>query len=213
MAKRSSIDRKDDSSLFDFAALPPIRKNRPPQPPWRPNRPNPLFIAIRVPPDAAAGIQLSVQDLSARNNLSGSLVDDGRLHISLVEVGGGFLGDDAPRNVVALVTEAVSSIIMPPFKVTLDRAMKFKPIVLLPGEGREAMMQLERALAERLARVGFKTAPPSRFKPHISVLYDAERIEEQAIIPVSWTVEEFVLIYSLYGKTIHKLEGRWPLRG
>jgi len=49
--------------------------------------------------------------------------------------------------------------------------------------------------------------------PHLTLLYDARRVDEQPIDPIRWTVREFVLVHSLLGQTRYIPLGKWPLRG
>ena len=49
--------------------------------------------------------------------------------------------------------------------------------------------------------------------PHLTLLYDRRKLEEQPIDEIGWSVRDFVLIHSLYGLSRHVPLGRWPLRG
>src|SRR5439155_1207844 len=54
--------------------------------------------------------------------------------------------------------------------------------------------------------------PARRFTPHMTLLYDRQRIEEAPIEPINWMVSEMVLVESLVGQTIHRHLARVPLR-
>jgi 2'-5' RNA ligase len=62
-----------------------------------------------------------------------------------------------------------------------------------------------------MARRGLRRRARS-FTPHMTLLYDARSVEARAIEPVAWTVREFVLVHSRWGRTQHILLGHWPLR-
>ena len=48
--------------------------------------------------------------------------------------------------------------------------------------------------------------------PHMTLLYDRKTVlPEKLDRPVSWSVREFLLIHSVYGKSEHNVVGRWPL--
>jgi hypothetical protein len=49
--------------------------------------------------------------------------------------------------------------------------------------------------------------------PTITLLYTQKKIPDQHIEPISWIVDEFVLVDSLYEETTHNLIRRFPLRG
>ena len=46
-----------------------------------------------------------------------------------------------------------------------------------------------------------------------TLLYDERRVAEHAVETVGWTVKEFALVHSLYGRARYVQLGRWPLRG
>jgi len=59
-----------------------------------------------------------------------------------------------------------------------------------------------------MTRNGLKQRVNADFNPHVTLLYDARKVEEQPIVPICWTVSEFVLIRSERG---HTRLARWPL--
>jgi len=48
-----------------------------------------------------------------------------------------------------------------------------------------------------------------QWTPHVTLLYDAQRIAENAIAPVTWTVRELVLVHSRRGEGRYVQLGRW----
>jgi len=51
----------------------------------------------------------------------------------------------------------------------------------------------------------------SSYTPHVTLLYDSQRVVQQAVETVAWTVREFVLVHSLLGQTRHIALMRWSL--
>ena len=82
--------------------------------------------------------------------------------------------------------------------------------MLRSHDGATGVTALQHALGTALAKAGLAARPSA---PHLTLLYDACRVDEQAIDPVGWTVREFVLVHSLLGQTTYIPLGRWPLRG
>ncbi len=72
---------------------------------------------------------------------------------------------------------------------------------------------LRTALGAALKQAGLGGAvhEADDFKPHVTLLRDAVRAKPVKIAPISWRVQDFVLIHSLLGKTTHIHLGRWPL--
>ena len=105
---------------------------------------------------------------------------------------------------------------MPPFEIAFDRLTSFSgkpgrlPLVLRGGDGVAGVTALQQALGGALAKAGLGARQSA---PHLTLLYDARRIDEQPIDPVRWTVREFVLVHSLLGQTTYIPLGKWPLRG
>ncbi len=76
------------------------------------------------------------------------------------------------------------------------------------------MSQSDRGVQEQLhdglkANGLGKWAKP--YTPHVTLLYDNQQVPEQVIEPITWRVEEFVLVHSELGKTRHHILQRWPL--
>jgi 2'-5' RNA ligase len=45
------------------------------------------------------------------------------------------------------------------------------------------------------------------------LLYDERRVTELVVETVGWTVKEFALVHSLYGRARYVQLEQWPLRG
>lgn len=100
-----------------------------------------------------------------------------------------------------------------PFSIQFEEVMTFNGSALVLGQGQDPNQDLHsfhRLLGGELTREGFRTR--KSFSPHIT-LADGEAIERQIVQPIGWTVDEFVLIYSFYGKSEYLELGHWPLTG
>ncbi|HEX4183981.1 MAG TPA: 2'-5' RNA ligase family protein [Caulobacteraceae bacterium] len=138
---------------------------------------------------------------------------DHRLHATLCPLGG---GHGRPPGLVECATYVADQVHGAPFEMVFDRIGSFRrtegagPVVALPGAGKDTFLALQQALRDRFSALGVKLRP---YTPHVTLLYDHQRIEHQAIEPFRWTVREFVLVHSLIGRTRHIILGRWPLTG
>ena len=103
---------------------------------------------------------------------------------------------------------------MPSFAVSFDRIASFRgrpgnhPFVLLGGDGLSRLRLFRQTLGAEMTRKGLRHLVKADFNPHVTLLYDKRKVEEQPIEPIFWTVGEFVLIHSLHG---HTHLARWPL--
>jgi 2'-5' RNA ligase len=169
-----------------------------------------LFLAVCPDAEAAACIYRAANILKRANELGGALVRRERLHVTLF-----FLGEPCER-IVRMAHDAGSAMRMPPFEVSFDRTASFRgqpgnhPFVLRGDGGLRGLMSFRQKLGASLTRNGLKRWANMDFTPHVTLLYDVRRVEEQPIEPVSWTVREFVLVHSLNG---HNHLARWPLQG
>jgi 2'-5' RNA ligase len=115
--------------------------------------------------------------------------------------------------------KAAAMVRTPVFRVSFNCAKSFSgrednhPLVLIGEDGVIGLMTLYSSLRTAMRGMGFRPKIPSAFTPHITLLYDSRRIDEQSIEPICWTVREFVLVRSLIGKTRYVGIDRWQLRG
>jgi len=152
-------------------------------------------------------------ELKCKYRLRGKLLRPERLHVSLLHIRDYY---EFPDDVADRAKEAASGIVFPPIEIVFDRAMSFSGSdaqVLLVGRGVAELTALRETLVLAMAKTRIKLRCSSRFKPHLTLLYDEHLQIEEAIEPIRWTVNEFVLIDSLVGKGRHKELGRWPLKG
>lgn len=173
-----------------------------------------LFLAILPPTDTAHRLRQLAWRLRDRHGLKGWPRNAGLLHVSLH----GF-GDVLGRHpdLVARAVEAAAAVSMPPFAVALDRVVSFRtgerrPLVLVGGDGVAGVMMLRQGLGEALAKAGFRWKAGG-YTPHLTMLYDREAIGEEAVEPVCWTADRFVLLRSFVGKGRHVPLATWTLRG
>ncbi|GAB7523858.1 2'-5' RNA ligase family protein [Paraburkholderia sp. 2C] len=139
-----------------------------------------------------------------------------RYHVTLHHLGN--YAGGLPHAVIARAIRAASTVRMKAFAVAFDRAEDFRgrPLVLRAHEGALALMAFRFALGKALESAGFAGRTRAPFTPHITLAYrepvDAtRRFVERLDEPVSWTVQDFVLVHSLLGRTRHIALARWPL--
>jgi 2'-5' RNA ligase len=122
---------------------------------------------------------------------------------------------------VRAASEAAAAVaaVIPPFKVTFARALSFagrpgnRPFVLRDSSDNTALVEFRRRLGAALDNCGVPHTPHSAFTPHLTLLYSKQSAAEESIEAVSWLVNEFVLVHSLVGKTIHNHLAHWTLQG
>jgi 2'-5' RNA ligase len=173
-----------------------------------------LFFAVFLSIDAATSAGELAWGLRREHDLKGRPLAVERLHVTLQH-----LGDHSglPPDIVAAAGEAAVTVSARPFDVAFDRVVSFsgrphnRPLVLRGGAGLDELMVFQRTLGLAMTKTGLGRHSGSNFTPHVTLLYDGQRIAEQAVQTISWTVREFVLVHSLLGQTRHIALGRWPL--
>jgi len=175
-----------------------------------------LFFGLFLDTGMDQKIGQTARKLRTEQGLSGEPLKAGRFHVTLFH-----LDDYAglPAETVAAAREAAATLEIAPFEIVFDRVMSFAgkpgslPFVLRMAQENAALMELQQLLVLALKKAGVVRKARGNFVPHVTLLYDRLSVGEQAIDPIRWTVDEFVLIHSLLGKTQHIPLGRWPLRG
>lgn len=169
-----------------------------------------LFLAALPDAAAAARIHCLAKLLKRAHNFSGKLIAPDRLHVSLFFLGG------LPEQMVRILCEAADKVRVSPIEVSFDRTASFRgrdgsrPFVLIGGDGLNQLKSFRQALATELTRQGLTRRAMTNFEPHITLLYDDRSVEEYPVAePISWVVNEFVLIHSMNG---HTHLAKWPLR-
>lgn len=178
-----------------------------------PARPDVFFFALRPTADAARAAMEVAKRYRRWHGLSGRPYGPDRLHVSLnpVESPRGFRKDD-----VEAAARAAARVDGAPFTVSFDRICRFGrrgagPIVLRCGAGTAELAALREALRREMVKVGLWHGP-AHFDPHLTLLWDGRPIPESHLdAPIGWTVEDFVLVRSVIGRSRHVDLGRWPL--
>lgn len=167
-------------------------------------------------PDPATAEKIGVEARRLRESLGlrGQPLLTDRFHITLHH-----LGDYAglPNDMVAKGKMAGGALSSAPFEVVFDKAVSFanrpgnNPFTLQGGEGVAALIAFQQALGLKMAGAALK--PDKQFVPHITLLYDGQVVPAQAIAPIRWTVDRFVLVQSKLGQTQHIVLQSWDLTG
>jgi 2'-5' RNA ligase len=168
-----------------------------------------LFFSIF--PDHAAAVRIAntAEHFRRAHGLKGSPLLTDRFHVTVQGLGN---YDGLPRSLVAKAIEAGAAVTSTPFEVAFDRVTSFAGsdvLVLCGGDGVDGIVMFHHALGVAMRKSGLSAG--SQFTPHITLLYDGCRIEEQFIEPIRWTVRDFVLVHSLRGRTKHIPLERWRL--
>jgi len=165
-----------------------------------------LFFAIRPP---AEKVQ-EIVDLTMALKIGGTPLRPERLHVSLLALS---IDQALPAGLIEEATDVAETIRMSPLHVIFDRvAGGARSAVLLPSEPLGGLRMLRERLGFALIRAGVDVRLDRRFSPHITLLYGGQPMPEIEIDPITWTVDEFVLIDSHIGLTHHETVGRWPLK-
>ena len=165
-------------------------------------------------PDAQTAEQIAreARRLKEALGLRGQPLLTDRFHITLHHLGD-YVG--LPNDMVVKGKEAGAALKAAPFEVTFDQAVSFanrpgnNPFTLQGGEGVQDLIGFQKALGEKM--VLQKLKPDKSFTPHITLLYDGQVVLAQAIAPIRWTVDRFVLVQSKLGQTQHIVLGEWLL--
>ena len=179
-----------------------------------------LFFALFPSDEAIPQIVKTSQQLRDEYGLTGKSLSNDRLHVTLHHVGD--YAGGLPNGLVEAAQDVASTIAMPAFDVTFDRAMSFlgrpknKPFVLRGNEQADgclsALMAFQKAFYLAMCRAGLQgSRANAKFAPHVTLMYDSQGVPEQAVEPIRWTAHDFVLVHSLLGQTKHIHLGRWPL--
>jgi len=186
--------------------------SRRPRRKFGPSQKDRIFFACLPDAAAAARIHGLAQKLKAANGFDGALILPEHLHVTLFH-----LGDWAalPDEIVRLAKAAAEALRAQPFEAVFHRAESFRnstgvyPFVLTADAA--PWRALHGALARSLTSAGLGGATKGEFNPHITLLRDGKRAAPAPIAPISWKVEDIVLVHSLLGKTTHVHLGRWRL--
>ena len=173
-----------------------------------------LFIGIFPPAPVSARISCSAEELRLRHGLTGKPLAPERFHVTLFHLGD-YVG--LPEGLTRSAVEAAASVTAAPFEVGFDFVESFStktpklPLVLRSSTAIERLMDFQAQLGHALRKVGLGRYVGPQFTPHVTLLYDAKSVAREPVEPVTWTVNEFVLVHSLLGRSRHVHFGRWSL--
>lgn len=163
-----------------------------------------LFYALRPPRLAAEAIEEDTAWLG-RNRRVGPR----RLHVTL-----NILDDweTRPTHLLDAMVRIGGEIAAAPFRVVFDWLNGSpRSVVLRPSERIGALYAFQQRLAAELFQAGIPSRAGVRFSPHLTLVHRGRPDIDEPAMPVSWRVEEFVLIESLVGWTEHRVYGCWRL--
>lgn len=171
------------------------------------------YFALRPTRLAAQDIAEAASRYRNRFDLIGRAYDARRFHVSLNQV----MSPRGPRKGdVEAAIRAAKRVRVAPFSVAFTRVRSFRnkerhPLVLCCEEGSGNIVALREELRLESARSGLWRGP-RKFNPHLTLLRDKRLVPDQRLDkPICWTVEEFVLVHSLIGRSRHIDLGNWPL--
>lgn len=173
-----------------------------------------LFFALRPTPAAVAQIAGVAKRLRERAKPRLHLIAPTRLHVSLCGLGR-YLS--APDPIVRCACAAAARTSATPFTLAFDRVETFgrgdgsRPLVLTASDGAVRLHELRERLGVEVAAAGLPHSAGRAYVPHLTLGYVREVIPGMAIAPVTWTVDEIVLIQSMQGRGRHIVAGRWYL--
>lgn len=174
------------------------------------------FFAVLPAEPARVAIASVGERFQKSHRLSGTQVDAGSLHLLLCPMG---KPERLQQPVEAAMLAAAGEVHANGFVATLESAMRFSardghfPFVLCTDNATtQAIIELRKMIAEAQRRVGLQVSAVSSFLPHVTLLQglSIDPVEE-AIMPIQWQVDEFVLIRSFFGQCQYEVIGRWPL--
>lgn len=165
------------------------------------------FFALEPPVELVPEIAPHRDSTSAP--LFGKIVDDARLHVSVLGLGA--FAEPQP-GLVALANAALGEQRLPACCCYLDQLVRGKrSMLLVSSRAYDDLTLLQTALLDAYhVPEGDRSA--SLPKPHITLRYDQPEAPTQAITPVAWHAEELVLVESRIGHGRHEILGRWPLQ-
>ena len=125
--------------------------------------------------------------------------------------------DDLPvfdRDLAKRMLDVGAGVAADPFHIVLDRVVGSSgSIALRPGHRLPALHALCDEIVRQRGAAGIAGREGYRFNPHVTLGYRKGIPFNEAIAPVTWPVEDFVLIHSHVGAGRHDVLGRWALDG
>ena len=170
------------------------------------------FFALVPPPEDAAAIDALAHDLRRSHGLRGWPIGPERYHLTLggIERYGGAADEE-----IATLERIAASMVATRFTVAFDHVAGHgslgdrQAIFLETSQTFSILDGLQGSLRREMRARGFRT--PSKFGPHVTLLYDECPFDKPIFPPASFPVREFVLVRSVHGASRHDHIARWPL--
>lgn len=166
-----------------------------------------LFFALWPP----GSLQGKLHGLAQRyqKQCGGRVMRAESIHLTLL-----FLGE-TPLERVGLLQNAAGAINAKSFELVLDRiaGWRHNGIGFAAPAPNDVLVELAQQLRSRVAQADFRFDGRA-FTPHITLLRKMDQARgETPIDPMTWRVEEFVLVESepVAGGVRYSIIGRWPL--
>lgn len=154
-----------------------------------------LFLALWPDDEVRAALDRAADGVDAFRG-QGRRVAAAKLHITLHFLGG---WPQPPHDVIERVRAAISGVQARGFHLVVDHAGSFRGARvgwLAPG-GNSGLDALWSDLGHALDAAGIETRRHERFAPHVTVLRAfRDALDEVPVEPVSWPVQDFVLVHS-----------------
>jgi 2'-5' RNA ligase len=96
------------------------------------------------------------------------------------------------------------------FRMVFDRVVETGHVTLHGSEPMLGVTSFQAALMDHLLRREFEFLGDAPV-PHMTLRYGTDGRGSETIDPISWRVEELLLIESVHGQARHRVRGRWPL--
>lgn len=167
-----------------------------------------LFFAL-WPDDALRDAMRATVERAAVFDGRGRRVAPEKYHLTLHFVGGWAA---FPEDVAAAARRAGAAVEAGAFHLVVDHAGGFarSRVGWLAPSGNSGLDALWSSLGHALDAEGVEHRVAEIFSPHLTVLRDVRgRLAETPVDPLSWPVEDFVLVHSLAGR--YDVIDRWPL--
>jgi 2'-5' RNA ligase len=175
-----------------------------------------VFFAIRPTKAAADELHRLAQRERSRRGLTGRPTPPDRLHASLNGLGA---YREPPRGLIDRAIDACGTITARSCVVSFNRLGSWgrgdgqRAFVLRGDDGMAGVYALHDEIHRALAEAGVVRPRARDFEPHLTLLRDRLDAPEQFIEPVSWRVQQFVLLDSIHGEGRHEVLGCWALAG
>ena len=168
-----------------------------------------LFFALWPHDDLRLAMREAVDRIDAFRGV-GRPVDPSKYHLTLQFLGG---WSERPDALVERCHEAAQAVDCSGFHLVIDHAGGFRRarVGWLAPSGNSGLDALWSALGHALDEAGVPRCEAEAFTPHVTVLRSVPApVPDTPVAPISWPVEDFVLVHSHAGR--YEVVDRWDLR-